>query len=190
MLGRNVSNSWVSAFIWPKVLGHAAVTRMSSHTPKAVRNCGTTSAPSSTTGRFTSERTKPSKPSTAKSRDGRLTSTTPTAAKSLLGRSNTSVPDCDAGCGGGTNAKAAHTNATRMNCSINTTTSGNCPLGPHGNMPEPKANRRSVLGKPDAGNPPVRFDEGWRACRETDNYGRFNSRHSPPTLPANPTLSD
>ena len=31
-------------------------------------------------------------------------------------------------------------------------------------------------GKPDAGNPPVRFDEGWGVLSSTDNYGRFNLR--------------
>ena len=30
------------------------------------------------------------------------------------------------------------------------------------------------LGKPDAGNPPVRFDEGRGVHRGTDNCGRFN----------------
>lgn len=30
-------------------------------------------------------------------------------------------------------------------------------------------------GKPDAGNPPVRFDEGRGVPSDTDNYGRFNS---------------
>ena len=30
-------------------------------------------------------------------------------------------------------------------------------------------------GKPDTGNPFVRFDEGRGGRRETDNYGRFNS---------------
>jgi hypothetical protein len=30
------------------------------------------------------------------------------------------------------------------------------------------------LGKPDAGNPPVRFDEGRRERKDTDNYGLFN----------------
>jgi hypothetical protein len=30
------------------------------------------------------------------------------------------------------------------------------------------------LGKPDAGDPPVRFDEGRGAHRGTDNFGRFN----------------
>jgi len=30
-------------------------------------------------------------------------------------------------------------------------------------------------GKPDAGKPPVRFDEGRGVHRGTDNYGRFNS---------------
>ena len=30
------------------------------------------------------------------------------------------------------------------------------------------------LGKPDAGNPPVRFDEGRGERKDTDNYGLFN----------------
>jgi len=30
-------------------------------------------------------------------------------------------------------------------------------------------------GKPDTGNPFVRFDEGRGGGKETDNYGRFNS---------------
>ena len=42
-------------------------------------------------------------------------------------------------------------------------------------MLKPKANRRRVPGKPDAGNPPVRFDEGRGDASETDNYGLFNS---------------
>ena len=51
-------------------------------------------------------------------------------------------------------------------------------------MLKPKANRRRVPGKPDAGNPPVRFDEGWRDICETDNTGQFNSPIiSLPTLP-------
>jgi hypothetical protein len=51
-------------------------------------------------------------------------------------------------------------------------------------MLKPKAHRRRVPGKPDAGNPPVRFDEGWRNESETDNYGPFNLQFiSPPTLP-------
>jgi hypothetical protein len=32
------------------------------------------------------------------------------------------------------------------------------------------------LGKPDAGNPPVRFDEGRGVHGSTDNYGRFSFR--------------
>jgi hypothetical protein len=32
------------------------------------------------------------------------------------------------------------------------------------------------LGKPDAGNPPVRFDEGRGVTRGTDNFGLFNPR--------------
>ena len=37
-------------------------------------------------------------------------------------------------------------------------------------------------GKPDAGNPPVRFDEGRGGPRGTDNYGRFNSHSGTPCL--------
>jgi hypothetical protein len=51
-------------------------------------------------------------------------------------------------------------------------------------MRKPKANRRRVPGKPDAGNPPVRFDEGWRDASETDNSGRFKSQ---PRLSAHST---
>ena len=35
-------------------------------------------------------------------------------------------------------------------------------------------------GKPDAGKPPVRFDEGRGVPRGTDNYGRFNSHRELP----------
>jgi hypothetical protein len=43
-------------------------------------------------------------------------------------------------------------------------------------MEKPKANRRRTFGEPDAGKPPVRFDEGWREnAQGTDNYGHVQS---------------
>ena len=39
----------------------------------------------------------------------------------------------------------------------------------------PTARAVNGLGEPDAGEPPVRFDEGRGVPRGTDNYGRFNS---------------
>ncbi len=38
------------------------------------------------------------------------------------------------------------------------------------------------LGEPDAGKPPVRFDEGRGVPSDTDNYGRFNSLWGTPCL--------
>jgi hypothetical protein len=46
-----------------------------------------------------------------------------------------------------------------------------------------KPSQSRVLGKPDAGKPPVRFDEGRSGKNGTDNCGQFNpSRSASPTL--------
>jgi choice-of-anchor C domain-containing protein len=48
----------------------------------------------------------------------------------------------------------------------------------HERTAKPKADRRTTLGEPHAGKPPVRFDEGRCRTDETNNYGWFNSLSS------------
>src|SRR4051812_28779192 len=134
-----------------------------------------------------SQRKKRSARLTENSKAGANISITATAQHPLRRCSVLSATGCGAGSGGSTNVPKDNTSITPMSCCMSDMDSGNCPLGPHGDM---HSRRPTDEGSSESRTREIRpsgLMRGGEMQSETDNCGRFNSPTSLRLLYPNPT---